>query len=112
MSSSSEPLCEGRERATAIGSSGTRLAGARWPVTARFSARPIHSRVARACWVGVGMELSASRQDANVFRAGRPGGAAVLAPVAFQNSATPADQRVDAAASYSLISPPRIGRLL
>jgi hypothetical protein len=41
------------------------------PVTARLSARPIHSRVARACWVGVGMELSCSRQDANVFPAGR-----------------------------------------
>src|SRR4051794_3538803 len=33
-------------------------------------------------------------------------------PVGFQNSVTLADQWIHAAASYSLISPPRIGRRL
>jgi hypothetical protein len=32
-----------------------------------------------------------------------------VGPVGFQNSATPVDQWFHAAASYSLISPPRIG---
>lgn len=35
-----------------------------------------------------------------------------LGPVGFQNSATAADQRFQAARSYSLIRPPRIGRRL
>jgi hypothetical protein len=42
------------------------------PAIQRFSARVTHSRVARACWAGSGMEESVSRQDAKVFPAGSP----------------------------------------
>src|SRR6266536_3649647 len=41
------------------------------PATARFSARPIHSSVDKACWVGAGMDDSAGRQVANVLPAGK-----------------------------------------
>jgi hypothetical protein len=52
------------------------LPGAGWAATARFSARPIHSR---AFWVDSGMEDSSGRQDANVFPGGEPGGPAAQA---------------------------------
>jgi hypothetical protein len=42
------------------------------PATARFSARPIHSRVANPDWVPGGIEESASRQESNVLPAGSP----------------------------------------
>ena len=57
-------------------------ASARWdlpvpdgPAMTRFSARPIHSRVASAFWVASGTEDSSGRQDENVFP---DGNAAVL----------------------------------
>jgi len=43
------------------------------PQTARFSARPIHSRVRRAYWVGTGIDESASRQVSKVLPAGSHG---------------------------------------
>src|SRR6266536_6166326 len=41
------------------------------PATARFSTRPIHSHVTRACWVAWGMEDSSGRQLANVLPVGK-----------------------------------------
>ena len=46
------------------------------PAMTRFSARPIHSRVASAFWVAAGMEESSGRQEAKVLPAGKPGGLA------------------------------------
>src|SRR5664279_2667873 len=42
------------------------------PATARFSARPIHSRVASPDWVPGGIEESPWRQEVNVLPAGSP----------------------------------------
>src|SRR5660398_288499 len=42
------------------------------PAMARFSCRPIHSRVANPVWVASGMEESCSRHAWNVLPAGRP----------------------------------------
>ena len=50
------------------------------PAMARFSARPIHSRVASAFWVASGMEDSSGRQEANVLPAGKLGGLAAHPP--------------------------------
>jgi hypothetical protein len=41
------------------------------PATARFSARPIHSSVDSACWVGAEIDDSSGRQVANVLPAGK-----------------------------------------
>src|SRR5207244_5100484 len=42
------------------------------PQMAKFSARPTHSRVISACWVGVGMEESSRRQLSKVLPEGKP----------------------------------------
>ena len=42
------------------------------PATTRFSARPIHSRVASASWVAAGTEDSSGRQEENVLPEGNP----------------------------------------
>ena len=47
---------------------------------ARFSARPTHSRVARADWVGTGMEESCLAPGVERLAGGQPGGLAAHAP--------------------------------
>ena len=49
------------------------------PAMARFSARPTHSRVRNADWVGAGMEESSGRHDSKVLPAGNPAALAALA---------------------------------
>ena len=55
------------------------------------------------------MSLEASQQGAGLL-VQRVAAVGVLLPVGCQNSATASEQRFQAAASYSLISPPRMGR--
>ncbi len=42
------------------------------PQTTTFSLRSIHSRVRRACWVGIGIEETDSSQVSKVFAVGNP----------------------------------------
>ena len=55
------------------------------PAITRFSALPIHSRVASASWVAAGTDDSSGRQEENVFRRGtrvlaaHPAGGGVVA---------------------------------
>ena len=68
------------------------------PASTRFSARPSHSSVARACWVGSGMADSVSRQDSRVLPEGKP---AALRRVAFVAASRPVASSTSSTRSVS-----------
>ena len=71
------------------------------PARTRFSARPSHSSVASACWVGSGMADSVSRQLSSVLPDGKPAARRRIAVVAASRPA----------ASSSEQDPEHLGRI-